>query len=277
MGPTRVFDGVSWWHHFTQGVLLVAGRKDFEHHILGAYDTRTWMRAWTVPVAIGTSYFVGEGWVAAKDPKQTTIFDIATGKTRSSFASIDLRTTLSGDRLLALDGSIVDLNGARVGHLVLPANPLWVVVRDNEMLVLDAHGTTRMDLSTRASTRMPVAIGAAFRPHSKEVVLVGRDFRPTIDGITPLVGEKETIAPYDTCAISPDGEWLATVHGDQPDNHWFRDQRIFLWDLEKRAHHRTIEIDYTGWPRTLAFREGGLIAAGGDRETAIWEIDLFRK
>lgn len=294
------------------GARLLTLQTFGDKHAMFAWDTRTWSHVWASEIAPSTTFVVAHDQraVVTRDPQSVRLWRMDTGAWMVGFATdLDVRAALPDGRLLALrdvplhkaDGTKVDEGtravifdanlGSLEAHFGLGAKVAGVTMDADatRMLAWEPEGEPRgyalwdVPRRVRLARLEGAGHGVVFRPGSDELVLAGS----WADGSLPVVFDassgarravldppQETVAECFAAACSDDGRWLATAHGDQPDNHWFRDQRVFLWDLERRACHRAIEIDWQGWPDALAFVEGRLLAVGGDRELAIWEIEL---
>jgi hypothetical protein len=94
--------------------------------------------------------------------------------------------------------------------------------------------------------------------------------------LAALGGADAVVAECMAAAISADGRWLATANADVRDNHYVLDQRIFIWDLEARRHHQTVELDGPRYPSAVAFRGHQVVAVEAGTDLTFYEIDIHR-
>jgi hypothetical protein len=268
-------------------------------HSLCAWDTKTWSLLWTAPIRTSTSFLVGHdhSWVVTCDPDRVTLRNIADGTELATFApSIDVRVALDGGRLGALleGGSRLAILDAYTGRIqsqhALPRNAANLVAAPDgqHVLAVDAvNDHVGFTLWTVNGERLSSFVGSAgeilFRPGANELILAGSfadDFLPVVfdvvsgTRIAVVSGAKKTVAACCASAISADGRWLATVHADERDNHWIVDQRLFLWDLQKRRHERTIELECQRYANAATFIDNRVVVVEAERTLDIWEIAL---
>lgn len=287
--------------------LLTLGRFG-DRSALVAWDTRAWSRVWASEAEPDARWLASldEAAVITRDATHVRVWSMATGAFVVGFATdLDVRAPLPGGRVAALrdvplhlpDGTTRD-EGTRVvvldagagvieSHFALHAKVTGFVVdaEARRALAIDADGLSVWDLGERRKRARLEGSGAAalFRPRSDEVVLAGS----FADGHVPVVFDASsgarlgacrpptaTVAPCAAAAIGADGRWLVTSHGDQPDNHWFRDQLLCVWDLDARRCVRAVRLDGQGWPQAIAVAKDHVVAVATGSALAVWELEL---
>lgn len=266
-------------HTFVRGSLIAAvfDRANDASRLL-AWDLATGGPRWEVATALPFFLCVShdQTWVATFDAEAIRWWDLPTGQVLRTFQQrAHVVAALPGDVLLCLgNGSIFALS-VRTGQVeklffvgdthqvaVDAAGERLACVVDRKKLVgFDLH--TRKQLFSVATKEREAVV---FRPHHAELVLPDLwDGPRVIDAATgntlaELKGAATQGCP--TCALSPDGRWLATLHGDQPDNHapW-DDLCIRVWNLEGRTLRRTVELGLSGPPAAVRIGNDQVVEA----------------
>lgn len=304
MGPTRriapTADTFFYGRRFAcRGERLLTTGAMGAQHTLCAWDTGAWAPIWTAPIRTSTSFFVAHDgtWVVTRDPDRVSLWNMTDGKQRATFTpSIDVRVALAGGRLGALveDGSQLAILDAETGKiesqfaLQRKAADLVAVPDGQHVVAIDAFpGSVGFTLLAQDGRLLSSFAGSGadilFRPGASELVLAGSsadDFLPVVFDarggarVAVLGGARKSVAACHASAISPDGRWLATVHADERDNHWIEDQQLFIWDLEARRLHRTVELDCYRYPNAATFVGDSLVVVAAERTLDVWEVRI---
>ncbi len=309
LGESRFFDAT----FARKGTVLVGTTisRTSQESSVTAYDCLTGLKLWSQPTPLQSWVRVSkdETWLASVDAKNVRLWDLPTGQQLRMFdRTFGVSTAIEGDRLLTLekvptqraDGSLVDAGSClfvvnvRTGTVEsffgLGAD-ISRVDADDEGQRIACLGTSRVsgrnelsvwDLATKTRT-MSIAADlrepVVFRPHSNELIAPFEHHGPML--LDALSGRTLARLTDDlpeggvAMALSADGKLLATSHGFRPDNHApLEDHCVRVWDLERRALQRRIELDaYNGPSSTLYVgNDGRVMAACSDRELCVTQL-----